>query len=293
VVVAAPAEAEPLVELDDLEPVPGEAAASAAAAQKAWLEEAVISRRRRTRVASIIGGAVLLIASVVLAVVLTRSGPEPAAGRVGPTGGAPDGAATVAATVARDAGPPPTSQASRRPPLDLARAVTAADAGAPAISAVDAAPVVTPAVEPAHPAKPAGDVHVAAAHRKRVPVVVDYEPPAPRRRPEKVAPAPAPKPSPGPTPTTTGPDLEAAREAYRHATQRYWYGDFGAAEALYRKSLAAYPGYAAGYRGLGLLYARRGDNKRAVDAYNRYLRMAPGARDAGQIRERLGKLHGE
>jgi hypothetical protein len=48
-----------------------------------------------------------------------------------------------------------------------------------------------------------------------------------------------------------------------------------------------------GYRGLGLLYARRGDSKRAADAYNRYLRMAPGARDAGQIRERLGKLQGD
>jgi hypothetical protein len=29
---------------------------------------------------------------------------------------------------------------------------------------------------------------------------------------------------------------------------------------LYRKAIGAYPGYAAGYRGLGLLYARRGDS---------------------------------
>jgi tetratricopeptide (TPR) repeat protein len=137
--------------------------------------------------------------------------------------------------------------------------------------------VAAPAPEAA--SAPASVAVVAPAARRRLPVVVDYD--APPRR--KAAPAPAAKAAPGA-------DLEAAREAYREANRHYWFGQFAPAEQYYRKAIADYPGYAAGYRGLGLLHQRRGDRQRAIEAFTRYLKMAPGARDGDQIRERLQKL---
>ena len=116
--------------------------------------------------------------------------------------------------------------------------------------------------------------------RKRLPIVVDYD--------GQAAPDP-PRPS---VSSTEGYDLEAAREAYRQASAKYWYGDFAGAEALYKKALSAYPGYAAGYRGLGLVYARRGDNAQAVQAFTKYLTMAPNARDVAEIRKRISLLQG-
>jgi len=102
----------------------------------------------------------------------------------------------------------------------------------------------------------------------------------------------APDPSRPSVSSTEGYDLEAAREAYRQASAKYWYGDFAGAEALYKKALSAYPGYAAGYRGLGLVYARRGDNAQAVQAFTKYLTMAPNARDVAEIRKRISLLQG-
>ncbi len=68
-------------------------------------------------------------------------------------------------------------------------------------------------------------------------------------------------------------DLETARHKFAAATR-------------------ADPGYAAAYRGLGLVYERAGDKRRAIRALKKYLRLSPGAPDAESVRQRLARLRG-
>jgi cytochrome c-type biogenesis protein CcmH/NrfG len=50
------------------------------------------------------------------------------------------------------------------------------------------------------------------------------------------------------------------------------------------------PSYAPTYRVLGDVYAKRGDTGKARGAYERYLKLAPKARDAGKVRAKLDAL---
>jgi regulator of sirC expression with transglutaminase-like and TPR domain len=58
--------------------------------------------------------------------------------------------------------------------------------------------------------------------------------------------------------------------------------------ASYRRALAANPGFAIAWRGVGLVHERLGETRAATAAFQRYLQLAPDARDAPTIRARLG-----
>jgi tetratricopeptide (TPR) repeat protein len=67
-------------------------------------------------------------------------------------------------------------------------------------------------------------------------------------------------------------------------------GDTRGAIASFTAALRADRSHAPAQRGLGLAYEKRGDKARAARAFRDYLRLAPGARDAKQIRARLEQL---
>ena len=70
-------------------------------------------------------------------------------------------------------------------------------------------------------------------------------------------------------PKSTDQSLAKARTAYAAGNQRLFAGDPTGAIRQYHQALAAYPGYVAGYRGLGLAYAQLGDKANAVSRFAR------------------------
>jgi hypothetical protein len=82
-----------------------------------------------------------------------------------------------------------------------------------------------------------------------------------------------------------------ARAAYASGNQRLFAGDAAGAVRAYQQALDYYPGYVAGYRGLGLAYAQQGDKAKALQAFRTYLANAPGAKDTALIRKRERMLH--
>lgn len=89
---------------------------------------------------------------------------------------------------------------------------------------------------------------------------------------------------------TEDPAIARARTAYVLGNQKLFSGDAAGAIDAYRQSLSIYPGYVGGYRGLGLAYALRGEDKKALDAFQTYVTAAPGARDIALIKKRMARL---
>jgi len=67
-------------------------------------------------------------------------------------------------------------------------------------------------------------------------------------------------------------------------------GDTKHALALLKQAKAAKPGYAPTYRVLGKVYKKVGDNTSAKASFQRYLKLAPTAPDAEQIRKEMEEL---
>lgn len=94
---------------------------------------------------------------------------------------------------------------------------------------------------------------------------------------------------------TTGPSSEtlaAARASYSAGNSKLFAGDVEGAISAYKQTLALAPGYAAGYRGLGLAYAQQGNKAKSLQALRQYLAAAPNAKDAEIIRKRIAGLAG-
>jgi tetratricopeptide (TPR) repeat protein len=185
------------------------------------------------------------------------------------------GRSTSPAVVA--ANDPPATAPRAEPPVTPAMApsptpVSPKPATAP--RPTPAAPTATPEV-PAPPAPPA----TPRPHRRK-PVVVDYD--TPKAAP-KVAVAAA-------TPISEDASLAKARAAYAAGNQRLFAGDADGAIQSYQQALDAYPGYAAGYRGLGLAYDQLGDKPKAIQSLRLYMNMAPAAKDVALIKKRLARL---
>ena len=81
-----------------------------------------------------------------------------------------------------------------------------------------------------------------------------------------------------------------AREAYHRGNVKLFSGDTDGAITLYRESLKIYPGYVAGYRGLGLGYEQGGNTQEALSALRTYVKTVPNAHDVALIRKRIEHL---
>ena len=173
--------------------------------------------------------------------------------------------------------PPPV--VAKAPPPVVAKAPPPVVAKAP--PPVEKAPPPVARVEP--PARPA----VAPAPAARRPrtlggkkVVLEYD----KTIAQKAAPPPE-------VPRDENPATVArAREAYLRGNQRLFTGNAAGAVEAYRESLRIYPGYVAGYRGLGLAYAEEGNNAEALKALRTYVRTVPAANDVSLIQRRIERL---
>jgi hypothetical protein len=97
-------------------------------------------------------------------------------------------------------------------------------------------------------------------------------------------------------PTLSGEDptvLSRARDLYHRGNMRLFSGDAAGALSLYRDVLRVYPGYVAGYRGLGLAYAEQGKTSESLQALRTYLKTVPQAHDAPLIRKRIERMESE
>ena len=187
-----------------------------------------------------------------------------------------------------------------------ARSATAATAATATTSPQNAIPAPRPAHDPAGPPPPS--THDTPPAGASAPT-----PQTPRDTPEE--PSAATKPSPRATPPAPGsrvtaktvavqpakhdapvetedgePATARARAAYNAGNQALFDGKSDAAIIAYRQALSAAPTFAPGFRGLGLAFAQRGDSGSAVMALRVYLNMAPHAKDAPLIKQRIADL---
>ncbi|HEY6910826.1 MAG TPA: tetratricopeptide repeat-containing protein kinase family protein [Myxococcales bacterium] len=179
--------------------------------------------------------------------------------------------------LARDvARPPPKEPAKETPPpagepAD-ASAMGEADAGAEDASAL---------AEAADAGDEAADASVAAAEDAGTPA--------------KVAPAPAPAPAPEKKRRPAQNNQAAMQHALaiselRHAETALEQGQTDEAVESFRSALESEPAMAAAFRGLGTAYSMQGKNAEALQAYEKYLKLAPKAPDAGDIRTTVKQL---
>ena len=106
---------------------------------------------------------------------------------------------------------------------------------------------------------------------------------------EPAAPATATQEAPAESPQAES-DPERAAALAREGGTAILRGQFPRARQLYRQATYADPAHAGAWRGLSLASERMGLAPEAANAYQRYLRLAPGASDAAQVRERLARL---
>jgi serine/threonine protein kinase/outer membrane biosynthesis protein TonB len=176
-------------------------------------------------------------------------------------------------------------------------------------------PTKTPTIQPPPPPQPP----VQPAEKQ----AVAPQPPAPREvapPPEKTVEKQTPKQTPKPkqTKTTKVQKTERAKietsgakdndedekpideedgadadSLYKEASQAHMSGNLKVAEAAYLRAIKLDKGYSAAYRGLGILYQAKGNRKKAIEAFKTYLRLAPNAKDGGNVRSRIEQLQGE
>jgi hypothetical protein len=165
--------------------------------------------------------------------------------------------------------PPPVAATAPQPPV-----------AAPPLPPPVAAPAAAAPTEPPAETKPQRPRRTLGGKK----VVLEYDP-----KPT----SPTPPPPQAPTPTGEDPAVVArARDAYHKGNVKLFAGDAAGAIALYRESLKIYPGYVAGYRGLGLGYEAAGNNAEALKAFRTYVQTVPNANDVALVRHRINRLQG-
>jgi serine/threonine-protein kinase len=182
--------------------------------------------------------------------------------------------------------PPPTSAphpiATRVPePLPIAPPPTAP-------------PTTVAGIEP-----PPTEASTATDHGRTRPRTTTAPPPSASAAPPPtstvaVAPPPttvAPPPSPPPTEAASeASSTDRSADLLRDAQAAMLHGQIANARDLYQEATQSSPRNTAAWRGLGLASERLGLAPEARRAYERYLELAPDARDATTIRERLTRL---
>jgi predicted Zn-dependent protease len=84
-------------------------------------------------------------------------------------------------------------------------------------------------------------------------------------------------------------EYDKALLADSHGDER-WEANTVRSEETYRRALAMDPNNATSHRGLGFLYERKDQRASATEEFKKYLQLAPGAKDARQIRLHLESL---
>ncbi|HEX7501676.1 MAG TPA: tetratricopeptide repeat protein [Polyangia bacterium] len=81
-----------------------------------------------------------------------------------------------------------------------------------------------------------------------------------------------------------------SREAYNEGNASLFSGQTESAIKAYQEAVRLNRKDPAGYRGLGLAYAQAGRRTEAVGAFQRYLKLAPTAKDRDIIKKRIQLL---
>jgi tetratricopeptide (TPR) repeat protein len=203
--------------------------------------------------AGLIGAAAVLGAGYAMGIAAKQSAPTPPAPAPAPVPPAP-------------LPTPPAPVASATP--DAAVAVQ----DAPVAVEVDAGPPpLALAVPDAGPAAPA-------------PAVEKPVEKAPAKAPEKVAEKKAPPISPAAM------SRALALSQIRRGEAALEKGHADEALSSFRSALDSDPGIAAAYRGMGMAYSMQGNDAQALQSYQRYLQLAPGAADVKDIRNSMKEL---
>ena len=225
--------------------------ASKAAASSIGLFLASASRSRRVQ----IGAAALSLVILIIVVATRTKSTSPAATTPPIANHQPPGAATETPTA----------------PVEARHDAPAIGEPAAAPTATNSPPAVAVATETSAQKPP----------RKLAfggkPVVLEYD------HPKQDVAAPA-------APKSEDSALVKARAVYATGNQRLFAGDADGAIHAYQQALALYPGYVAGYRGLGLAYAQQGNNAKALQALRTYVSSVPNARDVALIKKRIARL---
>jgi len=90
----------------------------------------------------------------------------------------------------------------------------------------------------------------------------------------------------------SAPPAASADELYRDGTKLFLNGHLAEAKQKYESALAQNSRYPAAHRGLGFVYQRLGDRAKALKHLKRYLELAPGARDAAEVKKKIESLGG-
>ena len=180
-------------------------------------------------------------------------------------------AIVVVAIGSHDSKQPQADVAATKPEPTVAAAAmpmhaTPSHAGATSAPATPVAAVET-VPSPKVPAK----VAMRRISRSKRPVVVDYD-----KKPSSAL--------------DDDQALAQARAVYAIGNQHLFAGEGQEAVTAYRKALEIYPGYAAGYRGLGLAFAQLDDKPSALAAFKTYVKLAPTAKDVALIQKRIRSL---
>lgn len=208
-------------------------------------------------------GAAGLFGVLVLSLALSKGKPKPPPPRAHAASPAPAPPTTPTPTPVKPAPPVPAAAAPPAPAPTAAPPPTEA----PSEAAADSAPIGEP---PHHHNR-----HLLGGKK----VVLEYDP-------KPADPKPADRAPVGEDPGV----VARARRAYHHGNQRLFSGDDAGAIAAYREALRIYPGYVAGYRGLGLAYEEKGDKQQALEALRTYVRTVPTAKDVALIQKRIDHL---
>ncbi|UJR86124.1 serine/threonine-protein kinase [Sandaracinus amylolyticus] len=171
----------------------------------------------------------------------------------------------------------------------------------PEVAVVAPTPVAAPPAEPSEPVieAPAPSVPAARPTTRRTTTTATTSAPeavaATTSAPERIAPvetAPPVRVAPPPEAPPREDGAARAAELVREAQRALLRGEVPRARDLYREATGAAPRDGAAWRGLGLASERMGLTPEAIQAYERYLRIAPSAGDADAIRERIARLRG-
>ena len=198
---------------------------------------------------------------------------------------------------------PPVAQVAPSPPQAAQATPQPLPQPAPAAAALDASVAAEPAAvdaggaaaAPADAGAVAAAADAGAADAGALAVEEDPTLPPPAEKPPPVPPAPA---KAAPPPAKKKP-MQVSQAAMLHAValSQVRRGESAlekghAEEALesFRAALENEPTIAVAFRGMGMAYALQGNDGQALQAYDKYLKLAPSAADASDIRRSIAEL---